>query len=333
MTGGSLDRPHVSVIIPNYNHESYLAQRIDSVLRQTYENIEVIILDDASSDGSMAVIERYAGEARVRILANKNNSGSAFCQWNRGVREARGEYVWVAESDDYADPQFLETLVARLDVNPRAGLAYCDSCRVSRNGQMLGIQSDHYRAKDSTTWQNDYENDGVMEIQDHLVFWNTIPNASAVLFRRQVFQQVGGAPEDMRLCGDWLTWIKMLLVSDVVYVAKPMNYYRWHGESVRATSGNILLLQEHYQVLRYVVDHLHLGRRHVSRACNHIAAAWVCSLLERPCSQAWRHFGDVYRKALLVDRFPWVRLVKQLLLYLPRKLSHRAKVRKIGIFN
>jgi glycosyltransferase involved in cell wall biosynthesis len=308
------------VIVPNYNHAPYLAQRIDSVLRQTYNDFEVIILDDASSDESMAIIERYAHDGRVRIQANTVNSGSACRQWNRGIREARGEYVWIAESDDFADLRFLETLVARLDACPNAGLAYCDSYRVSAGGEILSRQSDYYRRNDAARWKTDFERPGYEEVRDHLMFWNTIPNASAVLVRKGIYERVGGAPEDLRLCGDWLTWIKILLISDLVYVAAPLNSFRWHGGTVRGSTGNVLSLEEHYRVLRYVVDCMEIGRRPLMRACNRIAAAWVCSLLERPCRYAWQHFGDVYRMALSVDKHPWVRLLKQFCLYCPRKM-------------
>src|SRR5260370_20691240 len=95
--------PTVSVIIPNYNHARYLRQRIESVLRQTYQDFEVILLDDCSTDDSRSILSSYAGDSRVRMEFNEVNSGSTFKQWNKGVRLARVEYVWIAESDDYAD--------------------------------------------------------------------------------------------------------------------------------------------------------------------------------------------------------------------------------------
>src|SRR5215472_4105163 len=109
--------PKVSVIIPNYNHARYLQQRIDTVLGQTFQDFEVILLDDCSTDESRSIISEYAKDPRVRTEFNEVNSGSTFKQWNKGVRLARGEYVWIAESDDYADKRFLEKLVYRLDAD------------------------------------------------------------------------------------------------------------------------------------------------------------------------------------------------------------------------
>src|SRR5437868_456309 len=94
-------KPIVSVVVPNYNHARFLRKRIDSVLGQTYQDFELILMDDCSTDESRSIIEEYAREARIRIELNEENSGSTFKQWNKGVRLARGEYVWIAESDDY----------------------------------------------------------------------------------------------------------------------------------------------------------------------------------------------------------------------------------------
>src|ERR1700747_3572036 len=110
--------PKVSVIVPNYNHARFLPKRIDSILGQSFQDFELILLDDCSSDDSRSILSQYASNPRVKIDFNEVNSGSAFKQWNKGVHLARGEYVWIAESDDYADPRFFERLVAVLDRDP-----------------------------------------------------------------------------------------------------------------------------------------------------------------------------------------------------------------------
>jgi glycosyltransferase involved in cell wall biosynthesis len=87
-----------SVIIPNYNHAQYLRQRIDSVIRQSLHDIEIILLDDASSDVSVDIIASYASENRnLRIFCNTINSGSPFKQWDFVIRQAMGKYIWISE--------------------------------------------------------------------------------------------------------------------------------------------------------------------------------------------------------------------------------------------
>src|ERR1035441_8594166 len=115
--------PKVSIVVPNYNHARFLRRRVESVLRQTFQDFEVILLDDCSTDDSRSILSKYADDPRVRIEFNEVNSGSPFKQWNKGVELALGEYVWIAESDDYADERLLEKLVARLEAEPATALS------------------------------------------------------------------------------------------------------------------------------------------------------------------------------------------------------------------
>src|ERR1700691_397600 len=109
--------PRVSIVIPNYNHARFLRNRVDSVLRQTFQDFELIILDDCSSDESRSVLSSYAADPRIKIEFNASNSGSVFKQWNKGVKLGRGDYVWIAESDDYADQNMLKRLVTLLETD------------------------------------------------------------------------------------------------------------------------------------------------------------------------------------------------------------------------
>ena len=110
--------PTVSVIVPNYCHAPYLEQRIESILQQTFQDFELILLDDCSTDGSREILERYRNHPKVSgIFYNERNSGSPFKQWKKGLSKATGDYVWIAESDDFSSPCFLERCV-RILVHP-----------------------------------------------------------------------------------------------------------------------------------------------------------------------------------------------------------------------
>src|SRR6478609_3462038 len=118
----------VSVILPNYNHENYLKERIDSILQQTYRDFELIILDDHSSDNSKQIIELYRSNAKVSFIEyNSHNSGSPFRQWAKGIQLARGSYIWIAESDDSCEPAFLEETVKKMKEYPTAGIVFTQS--------------------------------------------------------------------------------------------------------------------------------------------------------------------------------------------------------------
>jgi len=148
--------PRVTVVTPNYNHARYLPERIDSIVAQTFQDFELLILDNASTDNSREVIESYTRLQNVRAAFNTENNGSPFMQWNLGLSQAKGEYVWFAESDDYADPALLETLVDRLDRNPNVGLAVCQSCTVDKDSKPLGNHGDLLeRRNHSSHWRED----------------------------------------------------------------------------------------------------------------------------------------------------------------------------------
>jgi glycosyltransferase involved in cell wall biosynthesis len=240
--------PLVSIIVPNYNHARYLPQRLDSIFAQTFTDYELIILDDASTDNSREIITPYLADPRVRFYPNEINSGSPFAQWNRGVNLARGEYAWIAESDDFAAPALLDTLVGLLQTYPNVGVAYSESWRVDVEGKTMGCMGEFTAELSTAHWQQSFVANGRDECGRYLIWKNTIPNASAVLFRRQVFLQAGGARSHLRLAGDWLTWVEMLLLSDLAFTPERLNFFRHHPSSVREASSWATFFDERWLV-------------------------------------------------------------------------------------
>ena len=207
----------VSVIMPNYNHAPFLKGRIESILAQDYSDIEIILLDDASTDDSRAVLEAYAAHPRVKtLLVNKTNSGNTFMQWQRGLEQAEGEYVWIAESDDVADSRLLSTLIAAMEKND-AVLAFCASNKIDAYGQVLPRSVDR-------KWRSDFCMDGKSFAAKYLLGYAHICNASAVVFRRAAAAQVNFAQvQQFSASGDRLFWIQLALQGKIAYVAQPCN--------------------------------------------------------------------------------------------------------------
>lgn len=220
-----LDRRKVSVVVPNYQHAQFLERRLQSIFEQSYSDIEVIILDDASSDNSISIIENFLHDPRVSLHVNTHNSGSPFIQWNKGAALATGEYLWFAESDDHAHPQFLEKMVPLLEADTRVGIAYCRSTMIDDEGRVLGFAHPS-SIFDSTRWDSNFHNDGRDECRRFLYLCNTIPNASGVLVRREVYEEIGGANEEMTMYGDWDVWVRILLKRDICYLCEPLNFFR-----------------------------------------------------------------------------------------------------------
>jgi len=244
----------VSVIVPNYNHASYLRQRLDSIYQQTYSNFEVILLDDASSDGSQEILNSYAKMPNTVLVENNSNSGSVFHQWQKGVSLAQGEYIWIAESDDFAAPTFLESLVQIMDKNPNVGLAYAQSNLVDGQGGILGKATGWTADLDSERWSQPFINHGQDEIGKFLIQKNTIPNASAVLLRKTVLLKCGLVDTSFRLCGDWLQWIKVLSQSDIAFVPECLNFWRQNTSNARVASAGTLEWIEGEKVLNYACE-------------------------------------------------------------------------------
>jgi glycosyltransferase involved in cell wall biosynthesis len=246
-----MQHPKVSVVIPNYNHARYLCARIDSVLGQTYNDLELLILDDASTDDSHRILARYHSKPTVRILVNGRNSGSAFPQWNRGISLARGEYVWIAESDDAADPRFLETLIPLLDENPHVGLAYCQSRLINKEGRDVGDSLGWTSDLDPERWKSDFINDGRDEVRRYLINKNTIPNASAVIVRRTVLSETLPVDTSFKLCGDWMHWGKVLMRADIAYVAEPLNHWRLESSNSRPLPPGVMEWKEGQRIIEH----------------------------------------------------------------------------------
>jgi glycosyltransferase involved in cell wall biosynthesis len=291
--------PKVSVIVPNYNHGRYLYQRLDSIFSQTFQDFEVIFLDDASTDDSLSVLERFASDPRLRVVVNQINSGSPFKQWNKGFELAEGEYIWIAESDDYADGRFLESLVGALDRNSKAGLAYCQSWVVGREpaSAPIGLLEFPYAGfVDRNRWKSDFTNSGPEEIRSYLIYNNTIPNASAVVFRASLLIEGLTAPEDMRLAGDWMFWARILTKTDLIFLADPLNYFREaHSGSQRdKTKAFGLELIEGVDVYSCIASNLSLDAKTRKNVLLEQTKVWGTLACSRRL--AWQTNRGVYSK-------------------------------------
>ena len=295
--------PTVSVIVPNYNHARFLRQRMESVLGQTYQDFEVILLDDCSTDDSRSILSSYAGDPRVRMEFNEVNSGSTFKQWNKGVRLARGEYVWIAESDDYADKRLLERLVSLLDSDTSSVLAYCRSWRILADGQIAGFVDSYYYAElDPQRWKTNFWADGAEECQNYLVRGNTIPNASAVLFRRKMYVQVGGADESLSLCGDWKLWAAMALTGKIAYSGEPLNYHRFHDTSVRKSKRGEIERVESLEVIHWILRRVTPSDAVRRKLCENAFSRWAPAadaMEEREPDAALRVIDDLLELSAL----------------------------------
>jgi GT2 family glycosyltransferase len=192
------------------------------------------------------------------------------------VRLARGEYVWIAESDDYADERLLERLVAVLDADPTVMFAYCRSWRVTEDDQKNGFGDWYLDYLDPQRWTADFIADGAEECRNYFVYSNPVPNASAVVFRRACYERVGGPDETLRLCGDWKLWAAMALQGRIAYLGEPLNYHRSHDASVRSKSlQGRLDVAEKLQVIRWILRKVTHTEDAREKLCQTLSRYWV----------------------------------------------------------
>ena len=244
-------RPSVSVVVPNFNYARYLRQRLESIWTQTVPADEVIILDDASSDESASVIAALVKESPIpiQVVRNPLNSGSISRQWARGVAMAQGELVWIAESDDFAENGFLAAVLPAFG-DSDVVLSYTESRAVDENGEMLAPDYRGYVADiDPVRWTRDYTATGPDEVRSALAVKNTIPNASAAVFRRDalasVLQDHLEAMTDCRNAADWLCYIELLKQGGkIAFTARPLNNHRRHSGSATLSSSDRRHLKE-----------------------------------------------------------------------------------------
>lgn len=252
----------VSVIIPNYNHARFLDERIQSVLNQEFDDLEVILLDDASTDESVEVLQKYSGHAKVKhLVINDKNSGSTFRQWQKGIELASGDWIWIAESDDVADFTFLKRLTGAIHEN--VGVVYCRSRTIDVDGEPVKGNYFWPEVLDERKWKSDFVSKGIHELSTSLLYLNIIPNASSAIFKKSLVGDLSKVM-GMRFAGDWLFWSSLLQTADLVFINEPFNAFRKHSGTTRALKSKSLEIQrfiEYAAVIRHNLEVTKSNRR------------------------------------------------------------------------
>ncbi|KAA0083030.1 glycoside hydrolase family 99-like domain-containing protein [Trinickia soli] len=252
--------PKVSVVVPNYRHAEFLRRRLDSIYGQTYKNIEVLLLDDCSPDDSRSVLDEYASAYPeiTRKFYNTSNSGGVFRQWAKGINAAGGDLVWIAESDDYCDPEFLEKLVSCFE-DESVLLAYGYSIFVDRNERAMGDEFDLYVSDldCADKWKADYVETSHNEVNGALGIKNTIPNASSVVFRRPVDMPLleDATWLSMSVAGDWVFYLHIMRGGRIAFRRDAVNFFRrYPGSTADSTYKKEVFYREVGEASRTVAE-------------------------------------------------------------------------------
>lgn len=267
--------PKVSVVVPNYNYESYIQSRLESIINQTYPIYELIVLDDVSSDNSVSVIKEFISKIDIptKFVVNEKNSGSVFRQWKKGAELAQGDLLWIAEADDLAEPQFVNKLVGLFD-DESLTLAYSQSKQIDQNSNLIANDYLDYTKDVGDFWLDDYIIDGKDDIKRALCIKNTIPNVSGVLFNLEIFKRVISLLQEKltkyKVAGDWLIYIEMLRQGKVAFCKASLNLHRRHISSVTKKNNHyseVVELQDYacnlVKVNSEIIDKIESYRGHL----------------------------------------------------------------------
>jgi len=302
----------VSVIVPNYNHAKFLSQRLESIFEQAYTDFEVILLDDCSSDNSRDILVQYTDHPKVKtIVYNQQNSGSTFKQWEKGIEIATGEYIWIAETDDYCEPTFLEMLVSTLDKHPQAGIAYCQSISVDSENVASENWFSHTKRFSPNIWASSFLLNGQLAIQNILVHRNVIPNASAVVFRKSTYNSTSGINTEMTLNGDWLLWIKMLETSDMIFIANELNYFRQHGQKVTSRNmKNFNGFAEQLDLFRYIESNVRITKLQKQEMSYTFVRKWLHQVITGSIREGLTNIPRIYKQLQRFNKFSFIQILK-----------------------
>src|SRR5579859_3886786 len=230
--------PKISAIVPNYNHGRFLAQRIDSILSQTYLNIEITILDDCSTDNSRDVIDDYASRYphRIRKIYNDTNSGGVFNQWRKGVESVDGDLVWICESDDFCEPDFVEKLTHYF-ADDSVQIAFGRILETDIDG-VPNQWLDTYRERtEPGIWATSLVRPAADWFAHSFGISNVIANVGGCLFRRApvpsaVWQQAA----TYRVVGDWYLYLQFSGGGQIAWEPEAISYFRRHGSNTSSNS-------------------------------------------------------------------------------------------------
>ncbi len=225
--------PLVSIVVPNFNHAPYLRERLETIYKQKYKNFEVILLDDASTDDSLKILREFQNlhADNTRLIVNEKNSGGVFKQWQRGISEARGELIWIAESDDFSAENFLSELVPAF-ADDAIALAFCRTDFI-QDGQKIFTTEDYLLDVPAFDWTKNFSVTAAEFVANGFGVKNIIPNVSGVVFRRpkSFHAEILSLWDELKLCGDWAFYLDVIKGGCVYFTPQATNFYRVHQKS------------------------------------------------------------------------------------------------------
>lgn len=246
--------PLVSIIVPNFNHQFFLKERLDSIFNQTFQNFEVLLFDDASTDQSLTILNEYKDHPKVsHFSVNQKNSGSPFIQWKKGLQLAKGDFVWIAETDDFADVNLIETQLNAI----QNGVAVVAKTITVDGTVVTNEEVNHPVFKDHKS---------VCTLSGTDFFASPIKNVSCVIFKKPSQEELKAMKFDsFAYMGDQVFYYEYFKNKAIAYNSNSKSYFRKNNSSVSNLNPKKGMhyfkkyFDEHVQFAKYI--ELEMGRQ------------------------------------------------------------------------
>jgi Glycosyltransferases involved in cell wall biogenesis len=223
----------VSIILTSYNHEKYLKQSIESVLKQTYQDFELIIVDDASQDASWEIIQAYCDKQKVKAFRSKSNSGGSFC-WEIVRSEAKGKYMAVHHSDDVWRPEKLEKQIAFLEANPLYAACFTLVEFIDEAGAT-------YELPDGHVYKDVFnkENRSKEEWLNQFFYRGNCLCHPSLLIRREMYEKYGLVDmTGLAQLPDYMQWVTLCLHEEIFIYQEKLTAFRLRRQKQDNTSAD-----------------------------------------------------------------------------------------------
>ena len=234
-----VDGKKLSVIIPSYNHEKYIGKAIESVLGQTYRNLELIIVDDGSKDSSISVIKKFQDE-RI-ILVEQENQG-AHNAINKGLSMATGEYLAILNSDDIYEEDRFEIMIGEMEKRDNVEFMCSYIQVIDDKGKKLGVKKGWKNMEPWVVPHPELSYKNTEDFKLNLIMTNFTSTTSNFLFTKNLYEKIGGM-RNLRFAHDWDFALRAAEVTECVLIEKPLMQYRVHNSNTISSNRKWMLFE------------------------------------------------------------------------------------------
>lgn len=238
-TANYVDGPLLSVIIPSYNHSRFIKEAVDSVLNQTYRNLELIVIDDGSKDNSLEILHSYK-DPRMKIISQENQG--AHNAINNGLKIASGDFLAILNSDDIFEKKRFEIMIHEMQACPELGFT-CSYIRViDSNGKDLGVKEGWHNMQSWLVPHPELSLAVSDDFKGNLLMTNFTSTTSNFLFTRRLYEKIGGM-RNLHFAHDWDFALRAAEVAECKIIEQPLMRYRIHGNNTISTNRKWMLFE------------------------------------------------------------------------------------------